>query len=135
MSSDINRVNVTGHLTSDAAKKVLPTGITVIEFGIKVYDHRKQDGEWKDVPGFYDCQYFGKRAESLEMHGHLLEGQAVAIEGKLRWSSWEQDGQKRSKVRIVVDDLAIPRSWQDKEPKPKAEVETSTNTFDEDIPF
>ena len=142
MSSDINRVNVTGHIKRDAERRVLPTGTPVVEFTVVVYDHRKQGSEWKDVAGYYECQYFGARAESLLDHGHLLDGAPIAIEGKLRQNRWEKDGKKFSKVFIVVDDISLPKRWD--EAKPKAEVETSPvapaqegapAVYDEEIPF
>lgn len=137
MSSDINRVNITGHIKRDAEKRVLPTGTPVVEFTVVVYDHRMQGGEWKDVAGYYECRYFGKRAESLLEHGHLLDGAPIAIEGKLRQSSWEKDGQKRSKVIIVVDDVSIPRRWDEpKASEPKSQVQGETYVIaDADIPF
>lgn len=50
-----------------------------------------------------DCTLFGARADGLSKI--LTKGTKVAIDGKLRWSQWERDGQKRSKVEIIVDSL------------------------------
>lgn len=74
-------------------------------FGVAVNDRRKnqQTGEWEDVPNFVDCTLFGARAASVEKF--LGKGAKVAIEGKLRWSQWEKDGQKRSKLEVIVDEL------------------------------
>ena len=46
---------------------------------------------------------FGARAESVSRF--LSKGSKVAIEGKLRWSQWERDGQKRSKIEVIVDEI------------------------------
>lgn len=51
---------------------------------------------------------FGNRARSL--HQYLSKGTKVAIEGKLRWSQWERDGQKRSKLEVIVDELEFMSS-------------------------
>lgn len=101
----INHVNITGNLTRDPQLRQLSNGNSVLDLGVAVNDRRKnpQSGEWEDYPNFVDCSVFGKRAESLSRYLH--KGQKVAIEGKLRYSSWEKDGQKRSKLSVIVDDL------------------------------
>ena len=69
-----------------------------------VNDRRKNPttGEWEDYPNYIDCTMFGTRAQSISQY--LSKGSKVAIEGKLRWSQWERDGQKRSKIEVVVDE-------------------------------
>ena len=67
-----------------------------------------QTNEWEDYPNFVDCTMFGNRARSL--HQYLSKGTKVAIEGKLRWSQWERDGQKRSKLEVIVDELEFMSS-------------------------
>ena len=76
-----------------------------MSFGVAVNDRRRnpQTNEWEDYPNFVDCTMFGNRARSL--HQYLSKGTKVAIEGKLRWSQWERDGQKRSKLEVIVDEL------------------------------
>ncbi|MDO5426886.1 MAG: single-stranded DNA-binding protein [Coriobacteriia bacterium] len=101
----INRVNVSGNLTRDPELRQTAGGMSVLSFGIAVNDRRKnsQTGEWEDYPNFLDCTLFGARADGLSKI--LTKGSKVAIDGKLRWSQWERDGQKRSKVEIIVDSL------------------------------
>lgn len=72
-----------------------------------VNDRRKnqQTGEWEDCPNFVDCTMFGTRAEKLA--GMLAKGTKVCILGKLRYMSWERDGQKRSKIEVIVDDIEL----------------------------
>ncbi len=66
-----------------------------------VNDRRRnpQTGEWEDYPNFVDCTMFGTRAEAVSRY--LSKGSKVAIEGKLRYSSWERDGQRRSKLEVI----------------------------------
>lgn len=101
----LNRVMVTGNLTRDPELRQTATGMSVLSFGIAVNDRRKnsQTGEWEDYPNYLDCTLFGARADGLSKI--LTKGSKVAIDGKLRWSKWEKDGQKRSKVEIIVDSL------------------------------
>lgn len=105
----INRVVVSGNLTLDPELRATPGGTQVLGFGVAVNDRRrnKQTGEWEDYPNFIDCTMFGNRAEALSRI--LRKGMKVAIEGKLRYSSWEDKngGGRRSKVEIIPDEVVL----------------------------
>lgn len=105
----INRVVVSGNLTRDPELRVTPGGTQVLGFGVAVNGRRrnKQTGEWEDYPNFIDCTMFGNRAEALSRI--LRKGMKVAIEGKLRYSSWEDKngGGRRSKVEIIPDEVVL----------------------------
>ena len=103
----INRVNISGNLTRDPELRATAGGTQVLSFGVAVNDRRRnaQTGEWEDYPNFVDCTMFGNRAEAVSRF--LAKGMKVAIEGKLRYSSWERDGQKRSKLEVIVDELDV----------------------------
>lgn len=111
----INRVNISGNLTRDPEMRQTAGGTQILQFGVAVNDRRRnpQTGEWEDVPNFVDCVVFGSRAEPLSRF--LSKGTKVAVEGKLRYSAWEtKDGQRRSKLEVVVDDVEFlsPRGDQ-----------------------
>lgn len=152
----INRVIISGNLTRDPELRSTASGMAVLSMGVAVNDRRRnqQTGEWEDYPNFVDCTMFGARAESLSRF--LSKGTKVTIEGKLRWSQWERDGQKRSKLEVVVDDLEFMSSrngqqqnnggynnggynnqgYAPQQMAPAAPVvETSSSVYDEDIPF
>lgn len=147
----INRVNISGNLTRDPELRATPSGQQVLTFGVAVNDRRRnqQTGEWEDVPNYVDCAVFGSRAEALSKY--LSKGSKVAIEGKLRYSSWEtKDGQHRSKLEVSVDEIEFMSSKQPSStpkpqaphvspaPKPAAPPVPSTppaDVYDEDIPF
>ena len=101
----INRVNISGNLTRDPELRATAGGTQVLSFGVAVNDRRRnpQTGEWEDYPNFVDCTMFGTRAEAVNRY--LSKGSKVAIEGKLRYSSWERDGQRRSKLEVIVDEI------------------------------
>ncbi len=108
----INRVNITGHLTRDPELRATQSGTQVLHLGVAVNDRRRnpQTGNWEDYPNFIDCVMFGTRAEAIQRY--LSKGTKVAIEGRLRYSSWERDGQKRSKIEVVVDEIEFMSSRQ-----------------------
>ena len=106
----VNVVVISGNLTRDPELRTSPGGTNILNFGMAVNDRRKngKTGEWEDYANYVDCVLFGNRAEFLSKT--LKKGMRVFVEGKLRYSSWERDGQKRSKVEIVVDDVDFERS-------------------------
>ena len=101
----INRVVISGNLTRDPEIRSAQSGVNILTFGVAVNDRRRnpQTGEWEDYANFIDCVLFGNRADYLSRTLH--KGTKVVVEGKLRYSTWERDGQRRSKIEVVVDDV------------------------------
>lgn len=101
----VNRVEISGNLTRDAELRTTGGGYPVLSFSMAVNDRRKnqQTGEWEDRPNYVDCTLFGTRAEKLAPH--FTKGTKLFVAGKLNYSSWEKDGQRRSKLDVVVDDF------------------------------
>lgn len=126
--ANLNKVLLTGNLTQEPDYKVTTNGTAILTLRVAVNDRRKVGDEWTDVPGFYDCVIIGRRAESLRQF--LSKGRKVAIEGKLRYSSWEKDGRLRSKVEIAIDDLELLDSGR----KRTDQVEAPA-LYDQEIPF
>lgn len=156
----INRVNISGNLTRDPELRATASGTQVLSFGVAVNDRRRnpQTGDWEDYPNFVDCTMFGTRAEAVSRY--LSKGSKVAIEGKLRYSSWERDGQRRSKLEVIVDEIEFmsrgqqadqgyapapaygnqggyaPAPAPQQAPAPMASpVPPAVDVYDEDIPF
>ena len=130
----INKCFISGNLTRDAEIRKTASGASIASFGVAVNDRRRnqQTGEWEDYPNFIDCAMFGKRAESLSPH--LVKGLKVAIEGKLRQSTWTtSDGQKRSKVEVMVDEIELMRQQQPTAPQQQGGY--AQGVYDENIPF
>lgn len=130
----INRVNISGNLTRDPELRSTASGTQVLSFGMAVNDRHKnqQTGEWEDYPNFVDCTMFGTRAEKLAQYLH--KGMKVAIEGKLRYSQWEKDGQKRSKLEVIAEELEF-MSRQDGGQQQIRQQNQVPDLYDEDIPF
>ena len=99
-----NKVILMGNLTRDPELRTLPnTQTQVCDFSLAV------NRRWKDAGGadreevlFIDCAAFGKTGQTIGEN--LTKGRPIHIEGRLRFEQWEQeDGQKRSKIRVVVE--------------------------------
>lgn len=143
----INKVVLTGNLTRDAEMRYTQSGSAVASLGIAVNDRVKNSstGEWEDYANFINCTMFGKRAEGLQPY--LTKGQKVAVDGRLRYSTWESDGQKRSKIEVIVEDLELlggrGGNSQPAQNGNKAAysapatpvVNEDSSVFDEDVPF
>lgn len=111
----INKVVISGNLTRDPDLRATPSGMPILSFSVAVNDRVKNaNSEWSDRANYIDCVLFGQRANSLSRY--LFKGSKVAIEGKLRWSQWQdqQTGKNRSKIEVIVDnvDLMSQRAQQ-----------------------
>lgn len=146
----INKVFLSGYLLRDPELRATPSGTAVLSLGLSVPDRRrdKQTGEWGNYPCFIDCTMFGTRAEKVSQF--LRKGSKVSIEGKLRWSLWEREGQKRSKLDVIIGELEL-MTQNETQPAPQPVQQYAPNTvqpqpvqqpqqvvssvYEEDIPF
>lgn len=131
----INRVCITGNLTRDPDLRSTSAGTSVLRFGVAVSDRRqnRQTGEWEDVPNYVDCIVFGNRADALSRI--LAKGAKVAVEGKLRYSSWEKDGQRRSKLEVAVDEVELMQRDRPERRQAPQQQAPQDDLYDEAIPF
>jgi len=105
MAADINHVVLVGRLTRDAELKSIASGQAVCKFSIAVNRSKKNGEQWEDEPNFFDVVLWGRRGEAL--HQYLNKGKTVAVDGELRQDRWQQDGQNRSKVEIVANNIQL----------------------------
>jgi single-strand DNA-binding protein len=131
----INRVMISGNMTRDAELRQTAGGMQVLTFGVAVNERvqNRQSGQWEDRANFVDCTMFGKRAEAVAQY--LAKGTKVAIEGKLRYSSWERDGQKRSKLDVIVDEIEFMSGRQQQPQQQRQQPQQQSSVYDQDIPF
>ncbi|GIW97470.1 MAG: single-stranded DNA-binding protein [Pirellulaceae bacterium] len=101
-----NRVILMGNLTRDVQLRFTPNQTAVAEIGLAVNDRRKsQTGEWVEETTFVDVTLWGRTAEVAAEY--LSKGSPVFIEGRLKLDSWEKDGQKNYKLRVVADRMQL----------------------------
>jgi single-strand DNA-binding protein len=105
MAADINHVVLVGRLTRDAELKSIASGQAVCKFSIAVNRSKKNGEQWEDEPNFFDIVLWGRRGEAL--HQYLNKGKLVAVDGELRQDRWQQEGQNRSKVEIVANNIQL----------------------------
>lgn len=135
----LNRVILAGHITRDIELKYTPGGLAVASFGLAISKKwTSKDGEKKEDVCFVDLNAFGKTAESVGQY--FSKGSPIFIEGSLKLDQWEdKDGQKRSRLKVVVDSFQFIGSKSDGEGKGGAKKLTVKPTPDdmpeEEIPF
>ena len=138
----LNKVLVIGRLTRDPEVRFFPSGTQITTFSVAYNRKYKANDEWKEEPHYFDIETYGVLAERLGRS--LSKGYQVLIEGRLAQQRWEnQAGEKRSKIVIVADRVAIVSKPGGVEGKADLEddmaipnsSETEDLSSDEDIPF
>ena len=101
----LNKVFLIGRLTRDVELRYTPTGTAVADFGLAVNRvYKTADGEKKEAVTFVDITVWAKRAEVCAEY--LSKGRQVFVEGRLELDSWEsKEGEKRSKLKVVAEDV------------------------------
>jgi len=99
MAASLNKVLLMGNLTRDPEVKYTPKGTAVCDLGLAINDsYKAQDGTIKETVTYVDVEVWGRTAENCKQY--LTKGRPVFIEGQLRLDQWEQEGQKRSKMKV-----------------------------------
>lgn len=132
----INNITIAGNVAREAEIKYLPNGDAVCNFSVA-------DNQGKDKPAiFWNCQLFGKRAESLSQY--ITKGQAVTVSGTLTEREWtDKDGNKRKQMDLRVNDVALQGGRKEaseptQSPQRRTQPQQQTNNFadiDDDIAF
>lgn len=96
-----------GRLTANAELRYTSGGTAVANFTLVTDDSIKNPatGAYENVPSFWDCQLWGKQAEKISQY--LTKGKLIGLDGGLKIESWEQNGQKRMKVKISVQNVVF----------------------------
>lgn len=104
MAKGFNKVILMGNLTRDPETRQTSTGQSVTNFSLAISRSWKgQDGSTQEDVSFIDCIAWGKVGEIIAQY--VQKGRPILISGRLDQRSWEQDGNKRSKVEVVVEDF------------------------------
>lgn len=102
--TDTNTVFIVGRLTRDAEFKQMGNSLNV-RFSVAVNKSRKVNDQWEDEVSYIDIQAWGRLAEN--MVGNLKKGTRAAIMGYLKQDRWESNGEQKSKLLIVANDIVV----------------------------
>ena len=114
--ANLNRVLLIGNLTRDPEVRYTPKGTAVADIGIAVNRvYSGDDGEKKEEVTFVDVTLWGRQAEVAQEY--LKKGRQVFVEGRLQLDTWDdkQTGQKRSRLRVVAENMQMLGSRGDSE--------------------
>jgi single-strand DNA-binding protein len=104
MAKGFNKVILMGNLTRDPEVRTTPNGQSVANFSLAVNRTWKgADGNTQEAVSYIDCVAWGRTGEVIAQY--MQKGRPILVSGRLDQRSWEQDGQKRSKVEVVVEDF------------------------------
>lgn len=105
--SDLNKWIGSGRVTRDTELRYLPNGTAVADVGMcsnRTY-FDKNKNEKVEEPTFTDVTLWGKQAETLAQY--LTKGTQITVVGRLKFETWETDGQKRSKLKVVAEEVNL----------------------------
>lgn len=106
MARSFNQVILMGNLTRDPELRTIPSGQSVCSFSLALNrSYKGQDGEWQEATDYIDVVAWGPLGERVAQY--LGKGRPCLVNGRLQSRSWEQDGQKRSKVEVVAQDVTF----------------------------
>jgi single-strand DNA-binding protein len=129
---------MSGNLTRDPEVRYLNSGTAVCEIGLAINERVKRQGEWTEETHFFEWVLWGRTAEVAGEY--LKKGRTVLLEGRARLEQWEQDGQRRQRVKFTCDRMEMV-GGRDSAPteQQKAPVsrkpETEPVGYTDDIPF
>ncbi|HSD55842.1 MAG TPA: single-stranded DNA-binding protein [Candidatus Saccharimonadales bacterium] len=106
MARSVNQVILLGNLTRDPELRQTPTGQSVVSFSLALNRaYKDQSGDWQEATDYIDVVAWGPLAERVSQY--VTKGRRVLVQGRLQSRSWEQDGQKRSKVEVLANDVTF----------------------------
>jgi len=116
-------VTIVGNLTRDPEIRYTTGGAAKASFGVAVSRRwqNRQSQEWEEQTSFFNVVCWREMAENVSES--LGKGSRVVVTGRLDQRSWEtQDGEKRSKIEIVADEIGPSLRWA------RAEIERTQRT-------
>jgi single-strand DNA-binding protein len=106
MARSFNQVTLMGNLTRDPELRQTPNGQSVCSFSLALNrSYKGADGNWQEVTDYVDIVAWGPLGERVAQY--LTKGRPCLVSGRLQSRSWEQEGQKRSKVEVVANDVTF----------------------------
>jgi single-strand DNA-binding protein len=106
MARSFNQVILMGNLTRDPEIRQTPNGSSVCNFSLALNrSYKGGDGEWQEATDFIDIVAWGPLGERVAQY--LSKGRPALVNGRLQSRNWEQEGQKRSKVEVVAQDVTF----------------------------
>lgn len=120
--NNLNSILIEGNLTRDPQLKYTPSGTAVCTFFVASNRYFKKGDGYEEEVSFFEIEAWSNLAERC--NEHLKKGRGVRVVGRLKQDRWEQDGQSRSKVKIVAEHVEF---------KPKPKTDEKGQAFSDDV--
>lgn len=101
----MNMVVLIGRLTRDCELRYTNSGTAVCKLSLAVNRRKRSGDNWEDEVSFFDVVIWGKQGEAISRY--LEKGKQISVGGELRQSRWEQDGQTRSRIEVVANNVQL----------------------------
>ena len=132
MARGFNKVTLMGNLTRDPELRTTQNGNSVCNFSLAVNrTWRNSDGEQQEEVDFIDCVAWGKAGELIEQY--TSKGRPLLVSGRLKQDTWEQEGNKRSKLEVVVEDFNFVGGGSDESSDTSSSKPQSNNSKSDDV--
>jgi single-strand DNA-binding protein len=106
MARSFNQVTLMGNLTRDPELRTTPSGATVCSFSLALNrSYKNAEGTWVEATDYIDITAWAALGERVAQY--LTKGRPALVSGRIQSRSWEQDGQKRTKVEVVANDVTF----------------------------
>lgn len=106
MARSLNQVTLMGNLTRDPELRTTPNGQSVVSFSLALNrSYKDSSGEWQEATDYVDIVAWAGLAERVAQY--LNKGRRCLVQGRLQSRNWEQEGQKRSKVEVLANDVTF----------------------------
>jgi single-strand DNA-binding protein len=143
MARSFNQVTLMGNLTRDPELRTTPNGASVCSFSLALNrSYKNSEGNWTEATDYVDIVAWGPLGERVAQY--LTKGRPALVSGRLQSRSWEQDGNKRSKVEVVANDVTFlggpgggntgaPAARDDDQSAPAPAAKSPKKAADEDV--
>lgn len=138
----MNNLFIEGNLTRDPEVSYTQSGKAVVKFAIAHEERFKKGGEWESKATFWNVEYWTEKPDFWT--SQLVKGKGVTLHGRITCDTWEKDGQKQTKVKIVLNEPPVIKSrgipkndaqGSDFVPPRNKAPSSDGEFFDDDVPF
>lgn len=143
MATNVNSVVLVGNLVRDCELTYTNSGFAICKMSIAINRSEKKNDNWQDRVNYFDLVGLGKRYEALNQY--LTKGSSVAVQAYAKQERWEKDGQKRSKVVFILENIQLLGGKKDGNSQGNNSQRNSNSqsfdsyqgqsSFEDDIPF
>lgn len=134
--ANVNQVNLIGNLTRDPELRVTPQGTAICQFGLAI-NRKFKDGQGaeREEVTYVDCEAWGKAGENIAKY--TTKGRPLYVSGRLKLDQWEDKNtkEKRSKMKVVVENFQFLGDGQRAQAPAPQHANTAPSSESGDVPY